>query len=92
VSTITKGTKGVITEFARSRRVQQNLLVLLRFPSVDDLGKASKLIGRTVVWISPSEHKLRGKIVGPHGKNGTVKARFRHGVPSQGIGTEIAIE
>lgn len=92
MSTVAKGTKGVITEFARSKRVQQNLLVLLKFPSVDDLGKASKLIGRNVVWVSPTEHKLRGKIIGPHGRNGAVKARFKHGVPSQGIGTEIAIE
>jgi ribosomal protein L35AE/L33A len=92
VSTITKGTKGIFTEFARSRRVQQNLLVLIKFPSVDDLGKASKLIGRMVVWTSLTGHKLRGKIVGAHGKNGVVKARFKHGPPSQGIGTEIVIE
>jgi ribosomal protein L35AE/L33A len=92
VSTITKGTKGVFTEFARSRRVQQNLLILVKFPTVDDFGKASKLIGRKVVWTSLTGHKLRGKIIGAHGKNGVVKARFEHGPPSQGIGTEIVIE
>jgi ribosomal protein L35AE/L33A len=92
VSTVAKGTKGILTEFARSRRVQQNLLALVKFPSVDNLAKASKLIGRMVVWTSPTGTKLRGKIIGPHGKNGVVKARFKHGPPSQGIGTDVILE
>lgn len=92
MSEIIKGTKGVVTEFARSRRVQQNNFILIKFPATNDFSQASKLIGRIVAWTSPSGHKLRGKIVSTHGKNGVVKARFQHGLPSQGIGTEIMIE
>jgi large subunit ribosomal protein L35Ae len=45
-----------------------------------------------VAWTSQSGHKLRGKIVSTHGRNGVVKARFQHGLPSQVIGAEIMLE
>lgn len=92
MSAVPKGTKGIFAEFARSRRVQQNNVILIRFPTIGDFGQASRLVGRTVAWTSKSGHKLRGKIFTAHGKNGVVKARFRHGLPSQGIGTEVILE
>jgi large subunit ribosomal protein L35Ae len=92
VSETIKGTKGIFTEFARSRRVQQNNFILIKFPSINNFSQASKLIGHMVAWTSQSGHKLRGKIVSTHGRNGVVKARFQHGLPSQEIGTEIIIE
>jgi large subunit ribosomal protein L35Ae len=92
VAETVKGTKGVVAEFARSRRVQQNNFILIKFPTVNSFSQASRLIGRMVAWTSLSGRKLRGKIVSTHGKNGVVKARFQHGLPSQGLGTEIIIE
>nr|MDO8133793.1 50S ribosomal protein L35ae [Candidatus Njordarchaeum guaymaensis] len=87
-----KGTKGTFYEYARSRRVQQNNFILIKFLSIKDFSQAARLIGRTVAWESPSGHKLRGKIVSTHGKNGAVKAKFEHGLPANAIGTEVIIE
>ena len=87
-----KGTKGTFYEYARSRRVQQNNFILITFPFIKDFSQAARLIGRTVAWESPSGHKLRGKIVSTHGKNGAVKAKFKHGLPANAIGTEVIIE
>ena len=34
---------------------------------------------------------MTGKIVGAHGKNGMVRAKFVHGVPGQAIGTIVKL-
>ena len=87
-----KGTKGTFYEYARSRRVQQNNIALIKFSSIKDFGQAAKLIGRTVAWETPSGNKLRGKVISTHGKNGAVKAKFEHGLPANAIGTEVTME
>lgn len=92
MSEMIKGAKGVVYEFARSRRVQQNNVSLIKFSSVDDFSKASRLIGHTVAWEAPSGHKLRGIVISTHGKKGLVKVRFQHGLPSQAMGSEVTIE
>jgi ribosomal protein L35AE/L33A len=92
MSQVLKGTKGTFYEYARSRRVQQNNFILIKFSSITDFGQAARLIGRTVAWQAPSGHKLRGKIVSTHGKNGAVKAKFEHGPPANAIGTEVTLE
>ena len=92
MSQILKGTKGTFYEYARSRRVQQNNFILIKLPTVTNFTEATRLIGRGVAWEAPSGHKLRGKIVSTHGKNGAVKAKFEHGLPSNAIGTDVIIE
>ena len=87
-----KGTKGIFYQYARSRRVQQNNFILIKFPSIKDFGQAARLIGRGVAWEAPSGHKLRGRIVSTHGKKGAVKAKFEHGLPANAIGTEVIVE
>jgi large subunit ribosomal protein L35Ae len=63
---------------------------ILRFPSVESVSEAARLIGRKVAW-PVGKHKARGKIVALHGKNGLVRARFRKGVPGQALGSLVEI-
>ena len=37
------------------------------------------------------KNKFIGKIMGAHGKNGTVRVKFAHGVPGQAIGARVAL-
>jgi len=63
---------------------------ILRFPEIASVSRAARLIGRKVAW-PVGKHKVRGKIVALHGKNGLVRARFRKGVPGQALGSPVEI-
>ena len=47
-------------------------------------------MGQKVVWKDENK-KLIGKIIGFHGRTGTVKARFKKGIPGQALGTTVEL-
>jgi len=47
-------------------------------------------MGQKVVW-KGEKKKLIGKVIGFHGKNGTVRVKFRKGVPGQALGTTVEL-
>ena len=52
--------------------------------------KTGQHIGKKVVWKNPTS-KLVGQIVGLHGKNGVLRAKFKKGVPGQAIGSIVEL-
>ena len=51
---------------------------------------AAQLIGKRVVWTHPdTDKKVFGKISRLHGKSGTLRVTFKHGLPGQAMGTRI---
>ena len=63
---------------------------LIQFAKADTVARAGQLMGKKVVWKGINK-KLVGKIVGFHGRNGVVRARFTKGVPGQAIGTTVEL-
>ena len=63
---------------------------LIQFTNIVTAGKAGRLIGRKVVWKDENNRRM-GKIVGFHGKNGTVRVRFKKGVPGQALGAMVEL-
>lgn len=55
-----------------------------------DFGSAGKLVGQKVLW-AKGKNAVRGKIVGTHGRTGTVRAKFARPVPGQAIGTIVEL-
>jgi len=87
---VSKIGQGVIVSCRRGPKTQKPKEYILRFPGIESVGGAVRLIGRKVAW--PMEkHEAIGKIVALHGKNGLVRARFRRGVPGQALGTPVEI-
>ena len=84
--------EGTIVHFRGSRRVKRSNQMILQVPDVDDKDKASKLIGRKVVWKTPAGKQLNGQITNVHGNSGALRVRFDTGMPGQSIGTKVAIE
>ncbi|HII85219.1 TPA: 50S ribosomal protein L35ae [Candidatus Bathyarchaeota archaeon] len=64
---------------------------LIQFTDVATVAKASNLIGQKIVWEGENK-RLIGKIVGFHGKNGIVRAKFKKGVPGQALGTMVKLK
>jgi large subunit ribosomal protein L35Ae len=90
VNAVSRTGQGVIVSCRRGPKTLKPKEYILRFPSVESVSEAARLIGRKVAW-PVGKHKARGKIVALHGKNGLVRARFRKGVPGQALGSLVEI-
>ena len=85
-----KALYGFIVGYRTGPKTQRSKECILKFPKVRSPGEAARLIGRKVAW-PVGERRVRGKIVGLHGRSGLVRARFRRGVPGEAIGTRIEV-
>jgi len=92
VNAVSKISQGFIMNYRRGARtgIQKSNECILRFPGIESIGGAGRLLGRKVAW-PVGKHEVRGKIVAVHGKNGFVRARFRKGVPGQALGSLVEI-
>jgi|TARA_Y100000310_G_scaffold345855_1_gene471514 large subunit ribosomal protein L35Ae len=84
--------QGTIVHFRGSRRVKRTNQMVLQVSGVDNKDKASKLIGKKVVWKSPAGKQLNGEITNIHGNSGALRVRFDTGMPGQSIGAKVAVE
>ena len=86
------GMEGVISNYRRGRHTIHPKHCILVFPNIKTRKEANKLIGRTVVWLTPTGKELKGVINRAHGNNGAVRAHFKKaGVPGQALGQKIKI-
>ncbi len=83
--------RGLVVSYRRGRRTMRTNQVIIEVPGVRTRREASRLVGKKVIWETPSGKKLRGVITSPHGNKGRVRARFSKGVPGQMIGERVAI-
>ena len=90
MNAVSKIGEGVIVSCRRGPKTQKPKEYILRFPGIESVGGAARLLGRKVAW-PVGKHEVRGKIVVLHGKNGFVRARFRKGVPGQAQGSLVEI-
>jgi large subunit ribosomal protein L35Ae len=91
-SELKKGLKGVVTSYRRGKHLQHTNQVLLIFDDIDTREMASTLVGRKVKWTSDAGKEILGKVLGPHGNNGVVRAKFRTNLPGQAIGGPVLLE
>ncbi|MBI4452965.1 50S ribosomal protein L35ae [Candidatus Woesearchaeota archaeon] len=84
--------EGTIVHFRGSRRVKRTNQMILQVPGVDNKEKASKMVGRKVVWKTSAGKQLTGQITNIHGNSGALRARFDTGMPGQSIGSKVVIE
>ena len=86
------GMEGVISNYKRGRHTVHQKHCILVFPNIKTRKDAHKLIGRVVVWITPTGKELKGVITRAHGNNGAVRAHFKKaGVPGQALGKKVKI-
>ena len=83
---------GTIVHFRGSRRVKRSNQMIVQVADVDNKEKASKLIGKKVVWKTPAGKQLNGQITNIHGNSGALRVQFDTGMPGQSIGTKVVIE
>jgi len=87
--------EGVIVNFRRGRKTQTNNQMVIAVEGITDKKKASSLVGKTVIWQTPSKkekREVKGKITKEHGNSGALKVHFEKGMPGQSVGNKVRIE
>ncbi len=76
----------------RQGRHHQNLKQMV-LKVADTPEEASKSVGKTVSWTSPSGKVISGKITALHGRKGNVRTLFSEkGLPGQALGQKVKVE
>ena len=83
--------KGVIVNFRLGRHTKSEKQVVVKVPSVKTREDAEKLKNKQVTWVTPSNKKILGKILAPHGNSGALKVEFEIGMPGQSVGKQVEI-
>ena len=84
--------EGTIVNFRGGRHTQTGNQMVIMVNGISDKEKAKGLIGKKVVWITPTKREISGKITFAHGNSGAVRALFETGMPGQAVGQKVRIE
>jgi ribosomal protein L35AE/L33A len=71
---------------------QRSNQILIQIENVHSRDEASQYLGKQILWTSPSKRKYKGRLVGFHGGNGTVKVQMKKVPPSLAIGASMNID
>ncbi len=66
--------------------------MVITINDVDDKEKASKFVGKEVVWKSPAGKELKGKVSAAHGNKGNLRVIFETGMPGQSLSGKVEIQ
>jgi len=85
--------KAVIVNFKGGRHTQIGNQMIVKVESVDSREKASKLVGKEMVYACQGKAKkeIKGKVTSAHGNSGAVRVYFEKGMPGQSVGKEIKL-
>ena len=81
-----------VIQFRRGRHTIHERHMLIEIEGVNSKEKAQKYTGKDVIWKSPAGKTINGKISGPHGNKGVVKAIFEKGLPGQSVTTSVEVK
>jgi large subunit ribosomal protein L35Ae len=84
--------EATIANFRMARHHHSPNQMVIEVSGYNDKEKAKALIGKTVVWKSPANKELKGKITNFHGNKGRVRAKFDTGMPGQAVGSKVTIQ
>ena len=90
---------GVFSGFKRSRTNQDPNQSLIHIEGCRDTTAARFYLGKKVILVrkAQTQHQnskystIWGRVVGTHGSNGVVRAKFRHNLPSEAIGNRVRV-
>ena len=83
--------EGIISNFRRNRHTTSSNHMIVLVESIERKDKAEPLVGKEVVWKSPANKEIKGKIASTHGNKGAVRVIFETGMPGQSVGTKVDI-
>ncbi|MEK6852863.1 MAG: 50S ribosomal protein L35ae [Nanoarchaeota archaeon] len=83
---------GKVISFRRGMHKYKPRHFIIQIIGIGNKETAKKLVGRKVIWTSPSGKKIEGTISNLHGSKGLMRAIFEKGLPGQALNDKIKIE
>ena len=83
---------GTITSYRRGLHRQNCRQAIVQIDGVATKEEAEKLIGKKVVWKTPTGKEIVGEVRSPHGNKGRIRVLFEKGLPGQALGTNVEIK
>jgi large subunit ribosomal protein L35Ae len=83
--------EATIMNFRSGRHTQTTNQMIVKIDGCDTKEKATKFVGKKVVWTSPAGKKINGEIRAAHGNSGALRVLFEKGLPGQSIGRKVAL-
>ena len=84
--------EGIIVNFRGSHKTQYSNQMIVKVSDIEKKEDAIKLIGKKVIWTTPSGKEIIGNITKEHGNKGAVRVRFEKGLPGQSLGEKVKVE
>ena len=84
--------KGTILSYRMGRHTQNVNQMLVELESVDSKEKAEKMVGKKIVWKTPSGKEINGELTAVHGSKGVMRAKFEKNLPGQSITTKFDVK
>ena len=85
-------TAGRVIQFRRGRKTISEKHFLIEIDNVSNKEEAQKFVGKTVIWKSPADKEIVGRISASHGNKGVVRAIFEKGLPGQAVTTKVEVK
>ena len=83
--------KGRLSSYRRGVRTEYTNQYVVEVEGVGDRASAGGILGKRVVWKTPTGKEIVGRVSKAHGNSGAVLVRFGRGLPGQAMGTEVQI-
>lgn len=80
-----------IVSYRRGRKTVNMNQVIIKVSGVDSKDATAPLIGKKVIFKTPSGKELVGQVTFAHGTKGAVRALFATGMPGQSIGQKVEL-
>jgi len=85
--------KGFVVNYRGSLKVKNLKQMIVKVDGINSKKDVPKVIGKKVIWTTPSGKKIEGKITQAHGSKGAVRVLFSDkGLPGQAIGQKVDVE
>ncbi|MEM2954362.1 MAG: 50S ribosomal protein L35ae [Candidatus Nanoarchaeia archaeon] len=85
--------KGVIINYRGSLKVKKLKQMIVKIEGINSKKDVKDVVGKKVIWTSPSGKKIEGVITQAHGTKGAVRVHFTEkGLPGQAIGQSVEVE
>ena len=84
--------EALIVNFRGGKHTKYDNHMILKVPSLTTKEQAKSLVGKKVIWKSPTGKTISGTVRKFHGNSGCVRVIFEKGMPGQAIATKVMVE
>lgn len=84
--------KATIINYRGSYKTQKKHQMIVQSPDIKNKEEASKLVGKEVIWTTPTGKEIKGQVSSTHGNTGSLRVIFEKGLPGQSLGTKVEVK